>query len=146
MLFVSFLRLYFLARKPEYLIPEKPCDLGGNFENGWHPSFLGGQDLLEEISLAPAQPKTMVIAGCSSGLGRVTALRMAKRGWHVFATFRKEADRASLIAACRHDRDSDRDVGSPSGKPRVAKVGFERQNSVSIGRARRIESAVMSRY
>jgi len=42
--------------------------------------------------------KTIVITGCSSGFGRVSALEMAKRGWHVFATVRKEADQADLIA------------------------------------------------
>jgi NAD(P)-dependent dehydrogenase (short-subunit alcohol dehydrogenase family) len=40
----------------------------------------------------------MVITGCSSGFGRVTALHMAKLGWHVFATVRKEADQESLLA------------------------------------------------
>ena len=45
-----------------------------------------------------SQRKAMVITGCSSGFGRVTALHMAKLGWHVFATVRKEADQASLVA------------------------------------------------
>lgn len=42
--------------------------------------------------------KTIVITGCSSGFGRVTALELAKRGWHVFATVRKEADATDLVA------------------------------------------------
>ncbi len=42
--------------------------------------------------------KTIVITGCSSGFGRFTALDLAGRGWHVFATVRKDADRASLLA------------------------------------------------
>lgn len=42
--------------------------------------------------------KTIVITGCSSGFGRCTALELARRGWHVFATVRKEADRESLLA------------------------------------------------
>lgn len=42
--------------------------------------------------------KTIVITGCSSGFGRVSALALAKRGWHVFATVRKEADQADLVA------------------------------------------------
>lgn len=42
--------------------------------------------------------KTIVITGCSSGFGRCTALELASRGWHVFATVRKEADRESLLA------------------------------------------------
>ncbi len=40
--------------------------------------------------------KTIVITGCSSGFGRVTALSLAQQGWHVFATVRKEEDRESL--------------------------------------------------
>jgi NAD(P)-dependent dehydrogenase (short-subunit alcohol dehydrogenase family) len=45
-----------------------------------------------------SQRKAMVITGCSSGFGRVTALHMAQRGWQVFATVRKEADQESLLA------------------------------------------------
>ena len=40
--------------------------------------------------------RTIVITGCSSGLGRATALHLARRGWLVFATVRREADAASL--------------------------------------------------
>src|SRR5690349_12394503 len=42
--------------------------------------------------------KSIVITGCSSGFGRVTAFSLAQRGWIVFATVRKEADRADLLA------------------------------------------------
>ncbi len=42
--------------------------------------------------------KSIVITGCSSGFGRVTALHLAWHGWHVFATLRKEADRIALRA------------------------------------------------
>jgi NAD(P)-dependent dehydrogenase (short-subunit alcohol dehydrogenase family) len=42
--------------------------------------------------------KTIVITGCSSGFGRVTALDLAQHGWHVFATVRKEADAEDLLA------------------------------------------------
>jgi len=41
--------------------------------------------------------KTVVITGCSSGFGRCTALELARHGWLVFATVRKEEDRASLL-------------------------------------------------
>src|SRR5579859_6842090 len=42
--------------------------------------------------------KSIVITGCSSGFGRVTALELARRGWRVFATVRNEEDRVSLSA------------------------------------------------
>ncbi len=42
--------------------------------------------------------KTIVITGCSSGFGRITALRLVKEGWHVFATVRKEVNQADLVA------------------------------------------------
>ncbi len=42
-------------------------------------------------------PKTIVITGCSSGLGRATALHFAALGWQVFATVRKEADLTGLL-------------------------------------------------
>jgi len=43
--------------------------------------------------------KTIVITGCSSGFGRLTALHLARQGWHVFATVRKESDSDELISA-----------------------------------------------
>jgi NAD(P)-dependent dehydrogenase (short-subunit alcohol dehydrogenase family) len=43
----------------------------------------------------PSQ-KTVVISGASSGIGRACVLRMSEAGWHIFATVRKEADRARL--------------------------------------------------
>ena len=42
--------------------------------------------------------KTVLITGCSTGFGRVTALRLAGRGWQVMATVRREVDRADLLA------------------------------------------------
>jgi NAD(P)-dependent dehydrogenase (short-subunit alcohol dehydrogenase family) len=41
--------------------------------------------------------KTVLITGCSSGFGRSTALLLARKGWHVFATVRKESDRESVL-------------------------------------------------
>ena len=49
------------------------------------------------MSTSP-QNGTIVITGCSSGFGRITALHLANLGWHVFATVRKEADQASLLS------------------------------------------------
>jgi NAD(P)-dependent dehydrogenase (short-subunit alcohol dehydrogenase family) len=40
--------------------------------------------------------KSIVISGCSTGFGRVTALRLARNGWEVFATVRRDADAADL--------------------------------------------------
>ncbi len=42
--------------------------------------------------------KSVVITGCSSGFGRVTALHLARHGWRVFATVRRETDRDDLLA------------------------------------------------
>ena len=41
--------------------------------------------------------KTIVITGCSSGFGRLTAVQLARQGWHVFGTVRKEDDKESLV-------------------------------------------------
>lgn len=51
--------------------------------------------------------KTIVITGCSSGFGRATALELARRGWHVFATVRKEADQANLLSEAAADNSQD---------------------------------------
>lgn len=40
--------------------------------------------------------KTILITGCSSGLGYDAAHGLKQRGWRVFATCRKEADCARL--------------------------------------------------
>ncbi len=41
--------------------------------------------------------KTIVITGCSSGFGRLTALQLARQGWHVFGTVRKDDDKEPLL-------------------------------------------------
>lgn len=42
--------------------------------------------------------RTILITGCSSGIGHDAAHALAKRGWRVFATCRKEADAERLRA------------------------------------------------
>jgi NAD(P)-dependent dehydrogenase (short-subunit alcohol dehydrogenase family) len=48
--------------------------------------------------MEPTVPKTVVITGTSSGIGRASAERLAKAGFRVFAGVRKEADAAALRA------------------------------------------------
>ena len=43
-------------------------------------------------------PRSILITGCSSGIGRCTAEGMMARGWRVFATARKPADIEALKA------------------------------------------------
>jgi NAD(P)-dependent dehydrogenase (short-subunit alcohol dehydrogenase family) len=40
--------------------------------------------------------KTVVITGCSVGVGRATALLLDREGWQVFAIVRKQADADDL--------------------------------------------------
>ncbi len=44
----------------------------------------------------PGEARSLLITGCSSGIGHAAAHAMAARGWRVFATARKEADVARL--------------------------------------------------
>lgn len=47
--------------------------------------------------------KAVLVTGCSSGIGRATALHLAKNGFTVFATVRKESDAQSLRALGQPD-------------------------------------------
>jgi NAD(P)-dependent dehydrogenase (short-subunit alcohol dehydrogenase family) len=43
-------------------------------------------------------PNSIVVTGASSGIGRATALRLAKSGWRVFAAVRKDTDAKHIEA------------------------------------------------
>ena len=43
-------------------------------------------------------PRTILVTGCSSGIGRHCAIAMKARGWRVFATARRPEDLAALAA------------------------------------------------
>ena len=42
--------------------------------------------------------RSILITGCSSGIGHFTAISLKKRGYRVFGTARKPADLADLAA------------------------------------------------
>jgi NAD(P)-dependent dehydrogenase (short-subunit alcohol dehydrogenase family) len=52
----------------------------------------------KNMQTLPPTQKSILITGCSSGIGQATALRLAKYGFTVFATVRKSADADQLRA------------------------------------------------
>jgi NAD(P)-dependent dehydrogenase (short-subunit alcohol dehydrogenase family) len=50
-----------------------------------------------------SDPRTILITGCSSGIGRATARRFASRGWRVFATMRRPPDGDELRAEAQRE-------------------------------------------
>jgi NAD(P)-dependent dehydrogenase (short-subunit alcohol dehydrogenase family) len=44
----------------------------------------------------PSSGKSVLVSGCSSGIGRATAIRLAQGGFTVFASVRREADATAL--------------------------------------------------
>lgn len=49
--------------------------------------------------MAADTPRSILITGCSSGIGEAAARRLRDRGWRVFATARAQADVARLLEA-----------------------------------------------
>jgi NAD(P)-dependent dehydrogenase (short-subunit alcohol dehydrogenase family) len=46
-------------------------------------------DMKASVTHTPAKAKTVLITGCSSGLGKATAVCFARNGWNVLATMRR---------------------------------------------------------
>ena len=72
--------------------------------------------------------KTVVVTGCSSGLGRAAATFMAERGWRVLATVRQEAHQAALLAEAASHGQTERlipilcDITYPADVDHLAQV------------------------
>jgi len=69
------------------------------------------------------QTGVIVITGCSSGIGRHAAIELATRGYHVFASVRKDKDKQSLLEEAKNLKGS------------VVPVLFDVTNSTQIEQA-----------
>lgn len=75
--------------------------------------------------------RSVLITGASTGIGAASALRLAERGWRVFAGVRKEADGRRLMDQARGDlRPVLLDVTDP---PSVVRAVAEVQEGIGEG-------------
>jgi NAD(P)-dependent dehydrogenase (short-subunit alcohol dehydrogenase family) len=65
----------------------------------------------------------IAITGCSSGFGRVSALRFLRGGWDVIATVRREEDESSLAAEARGL--------SPTGRLTIVRADITKSGDVA---------------
>lgn len=65
--------------------------------------------------------RAILVTGASSGIGRATALRLARHGWRVFATIRRESDAEALRAEAEGDLETIHlDVTDPASVAQAA--------------------------
>src|SRR5690606_3551161 len=71
-----------------------PGELSVRDEYGKPRGYVQGTAMTSQ----PAKSPTIIVTGCSSGIGAYCARALQREGWRVFATVRKEKDRAALVA------------------------------------------------
>lgn len=84
------------------------------------------------VSNGVSENKAVLITGCSSGIGRAAALTLARNGFTVFATVRRESDAEDL-----------RGIGEPGLVP-VCPLDLTRPDQITDAR-RTVESELASR-